>query len=243
MSNALDLTGQKIGMLTVKGRAPDVIVGKDKRHLRAWYCDCDCGTKDFVTTTEKLRKEKYKSCGCLSKSNRFQTHPNKYELCEDYVIFYTHNNEKFYIDVKDVDLVKQYTWCINKGYVVNRDGILLHRLITNPPSNMDVDHINHNKLDNRRCNLRIVFDYENMWNQKISKNNTSGVTGVYFEKNTGKWIAKIYVNGKQIFLGRFNAFEEAVRVRKEAEEKYFGEYSYDNSMKVGEAYGDLSYIS
>lgn len=243
MSVALDLTGQKIGMLTVKRRAPDVIVGKDKRRLRAWYCDCDCGTKDFITTTEKLRNDKYKSCGCLSKSNQFKINRNTYEILENHVVFYTHNGEEFYVDKEDVDLVKQYTWFINQGYVINRDGILLHRLLTNAPSDKDIDHINHNKLDNRRCNLRIVYDYENLWNQKISKNNTSGATGVYFRKDTNKWFARIRVNGKEIYLGNFNTFEESLKARKEAEEKYFGEYSYDNSMKDGEKYGNLSYIS
>lgn len=242
MSVALDLTGQKIGMLTVKRRAPDVIVGKGKRHLRAWYCDCDCGTKDFITTTEKLRKDKYKSCGCLSKSNRFKIHRNAYEILENYVVFYTHNGEEFYIDKDDVDLVKQYTWCINQGYVINRDGVMLHRLLTNAPSYKDVDHINHNKLDNRRCNLRIVFDYENLWNQKISKNNTSGATGVYFDKDSNKWIALICVNRENKYLGRYPSFEEAKNARKQAEEKYYGEYSYDNSMREGEKFGDLSYI-
>ena len=230
-------------MLTVKRRAPDIIIGKDKRHLRAWLCDCDCGTKDFITTTERLRKEKYKSCGCLSKLNQFETKHNQYKIFENYVIFYTHNGEEFYTDIEDVELVKQYTWCINDGYVINRDGILLHRLLMDAPLDKDVDHINHNKLDNRKCNLRIAFDYENLWNQKISKNNTSGITGVYFEKNTKKWIAKICVNRKQIFLGRFNVFEEAAKARKQAEEKYYGEFSYDNSMKAGKNYGKLSYIS
>ena len=230
-------------MLTVKSRAPDVIVGKDKRHLKAWYCDCDCGTKDFVTTTEKLRKEKYKSCGCLSKANQYRMKRNQYKICDDYAVFYTQNNKAFYVDIEDIELVKQYTWCINKGYVANRDGVLLHRLIMNAPSDKDVDHINHNQLDNRKCNLRLVFDYENMWNQKVAKNNTSGVTGVYFDKNSNKWLALICVNGMNKYLGRYSNFEEAKKARKQAEEEYYGEYSYDNSMKEGEKFGNLSYIS
>ena len=144
-------------MLRVKRRAPDIIVGKDRRRLKAWYCDCDCGTIDFITTTEKLRKGGCKSCGCLSRKNQFQSNPNKFEIFDNYAIFYTHNNGKFYVDVEDVELVRQYTWCINNGYVVNRTGVLLHRLLISAPRNKDVDHINHNKLDNRKCNLRIVF--------------------------------------------------------------------------------------
>lgn len=245
MSKPLDLTGDKFGMLTVIRRAPDKFVGKDNRRKIAWYCDCDCGTKDFITTTDRLRlkSQKYKSCGCLSKKNQFQINRNKYEICKDYAVFYTHKNEKFYIDIEDVELVKNHTWCINQGYVIDRNGILLHRLLTNAPKDRDVDHINHNKLDNRKCNLRIVFDYENMWNQKLAKNNTSGVTGVNFNKQKNKWIARIAVNGEEIYLGSFDVFEDAFKARKKAEEKYYGEYSYDNSMKAGEEYGNLSYIS
>ena len=63
-------------------------------------------------------------------------------------------------------------------------------------------------------------------------NNTSGHKGVTFDKSRNKWMAHIKLNGKHKTLGRFVKFEDAVKARKEAEEKYFGEYSYDNSMKA-----------
>lgn len=232
-SNFIDLTGQKIGRLTVKRRAPD-IVDKEVRRKVAWYCDCDCGTKDFVTTSNKLRlkSNKYKSCGCLSKGNRFKPKRNKYYKQDDYTVFVTNNGDKFYVDNEDVDIVKEHTWFISHGYVMDRDGVLLHRMLLNSPQDMDVDHINHDKLDNRKNNLRITTTSQNMWNQKLAKNNTSGATGVSRIKNN-KWKARIKENGNEHYLGSFDTFNEALSARKQAEELYFGEYSYNNSMKGG----------
>ena len=73
-------------------------------------------------------------------------------------------------------------------------------------------------------------------NRKITNRNTSGVVGVVWDKNKKKWEAIIRINKKQIHLGLFDNFEDAVSTRKQAEEKYFGEYSYDNSMKLAQNY-------
>ena len=68
-------------------------------------------------------------------------------------------------------------------------------------------------------------------NHKVFSTNKSGYTGVYFAKNMNAWCAKIMVNYEDIILGYFTEKEDAVRARKEAEEKYFGKWSYDNSQK------------
>ena len=84
--------------------------------------------------------------------------------------------------------------------------------------------------------MRITTASQSMMNRGLSSNNTSGVTGVSWSKTMNKWRARINVNGKEINLGYFNKFEDAVKARKKAEEKYFGEFSYDNSMRDG---GDI----
>ena len=76
-------------------------------------------------------------------------------------------------------------------------------------------------------------------NKGLLSNNTSGVTGVTWCSADNKWCARITVNKRRINLGYFNTFEYAVRARKEAEEKYFGEWSYDNSIG-GDEINDLS---
>lgn len=88
-----------------------------------------------------------------------------------------------------------------------------------------IDHISHDKMDNRRANLRKCTNAQNIRNGSLSKNNTSGVTGVYFDNNRGKWHAQIRVDRKAIFLGRFDSFDEAVAARREAEKVYFGEFA------------------
>jgi len=87
-----------------------------------------------------------------------------------------------------------------------------------PDKNMVIDHINGDKKDNRLQNLRLVKHSENSKNLSRSKVNLSGVVGVH--KRGSKWVAQIKNNYKQIFLGSFDNFEDAVTARKEAELKY-----------------------
>lgn len=131
------------------------------------------------------------------------------------------------IDIEDYDRVKAYKWHKSHGYPkthLNGKKIYLSRFIMNAPSNMVVDHINHDPLDNRKCNLRLCTQRDNMANRKVQKNNSSGVTGVTWYSRTNKWRAYIYKNYKKIELGYYNDFDKAVEVRKQAEKKYFGEY-------------------
>jgi hypothetical protein len=97
---------------------------------------------------------------------------------------------------------------------------------------INIDHINHNTFDNKKSNLRIATVSQNAMNRIKGVNNTSGETGVVWVRNRNNWKAEIKLNDKMIYLGSYDSFEDAVKARKKAEEKYFGEYSYDNSMKV-----------
>ena len=87
-------------------------------------------------------------------------------------------------------------------------------------TSLQVDHIDHDRLNNRIENLRLVTNSINGKNTKMHKNNTTGVTGVTFDKNRNKYKAQIVVNHKLDNLGRFNTFEEAVQARLQAEIKY-----------------------
>ena len=106
---------------------------------------------------------------------------------------------------------------------------MLHRFIMGlgrtEEDNRIVDHINRNKLDNRKCNLRISDKTGNNRNVGLQKNNKSGITGVRWDKQTNKWKAEITVNYKNIYLGIFDSKEDAIKRRLIAEKKYFGEYA------------------
>ena len=107
--------------------------------------------------------------------------------------------------------------------IINGKIMELQRFIMNPPKGKYVDHINHNTLDNRRSNLRICSNADNLRNGKVRPNNTSGCTGVYYRKTyvKKKWAAEIVVHYKKIFLGGFEKFEDAAKAREKANTKYF----------------------
>ena len=163
---------------------------------------------------------------------------NEYNLTGEFGVGYTSKGKEFWFDLEDYDLIKDYCWSINgNGYVVSTDRntkktVLLHRIVTNCQEGFMPDHIHGNKTrhDNRKSNLRIVTKQQNGMNSALSNSNTSGVAGVKWHSRDNIWEACITVNYKRIYLGRYNKFEDAVKARKEAEEKYFGEYSYDNSQ-------------
>jgi len=82
-----------------------------------------------------------------------------------------------------------------------------------------IDHINGETQDNRLHNLRVVDHTGNGQNRRLGKNSSSGVLGVFLFKPTGKWRAHIRHNGRQIALGDFANFEDAVQARAEAEQQ------------------------
>lgn len=94
----------------------------------------------------------------------------------------------------------------NKGI---RKTKLMHRIIMNPPDDMEVDHIDGNGLNNQKSNLRIVSRSINQRNRGKNRNNTSGYKGVSFHSSCNKWRARVYRNRKEILIGMFTTPEEA----------------------------------
>lgn len=241
MGKFRDLTGMKFGSLTVVKRADDY-VSPSGNHNVQWLCKCDCEENKYIVVSGgSLTRGLTKSCGCLQKKQSAENGKknkkyNTYDLSGEYGVGYTTNGEEFYFDLEDYDLIKNYCWWIdNHGYVVaynindssnKYSTVLFHKLIKNGKY---IDHINHDTKNNRKSNLRIVTASQNNMNSSKRSDNISGVTGVSWHKGISKWRARINVDGNEIQLGYFVEFEDAVRARKEAEEKYFGEYSYDNS--------------
>jgi hypothetical protein len=148
------------------------------------------------------------------------------------------NGTKFYVDYDNfINHVMGYKFMMNKGYVVyssTKDGLnskFLHRIIMDCPEGMVIDHIDHNKLNNMKSNLRIVTQQQNEMNRSKNKNNKSGVIGVCWYKRDNKWRAHIALNNKDIHLGLFDDLEEACKARKDAEIKYYGEFRNKDNEK------------
>lgn len=109
--------------------------------------------------------------------------------------------------------------------------VYLHRLIANCPDGMQVDHINGNKMDNRKLNLRICNNQQNNRNTKSRKGSTSQYKGVSWDKSNKKWLAQICIgNRKHKKLGRFISEVEAAKAYNNAASFYFGEYAYLNKL-------------
>lgn len=135
---------------------------------------------------------------------------------------------EFIVDIEDAQVVLNSNWTVHESEInsyIRKSGtgderILLHRLLTNCPDDMLVDHINGNGLDNRRSNLRVVDNKDNSRNTKINIRNTSGKSGVTYRNDTGMWRAKIGKDGKVIDLGSFSNKEDAISAREYAEIQY-----------------------
>ena len=137
------------------------------------------------------------------------------------------------VDDKDFDELNKRKWCANKRgntyyAVTDAGGYLLqmhrHILGLTKGDGKSTDHRNGNGFDNRRSNLRVISHMENMHNRKLSARNTSGHAGVYWSKETKKWLTQITINYKTIHLGYFDTILDAVKAREKGEAKYWNNH-------------------
>lgn len=126
------------------------------------------------------------------------------------------------VDDSDFEWLSQWKWYFCNGYAMrnklDRTGLIrMHRLINNTPKGLFTDHINRNKLDNQRHNLRTVNKSLNEHNTEVRKNSKSGVKGIFWEKRRKKWRSEIMINHKSIFVGYFNNLSKAILARRQYE--------------------------
>jgi len=142
------------------------------------------------------------------------------------------------VDDKNYEWLNQWKWQIDSdGYAVRSVSIKeeykgnkkrMHRVIMNTPEGMETDHINGNRLDNRRQNLRICTRAENVRNCKKHRDNHSGYKGVYWNKREKKWRASIRIGKQDIHLGYFKSTIEAARAYNKKAKKLFGKFARIN---------------
>lgn len=229
LRNIIILKGDIINTLEVISDVYYKEIGKERKKRR--YFKVKCLKCNNITEVAELSLKKRKTgiCKhCRSNTGRMKGNPNNqntYIFTANFVIGYTNKGEEFYFDIEDYDLVKSYTWHINaQGYVQtqrNKQKILMHRLIMNVLDGDYIDHKNRLRNYNLKSNLNIVSQKENNQNHSLYKNNTSGVTGVSFDKNIGAWKSYINIDNKRIYGGSFDDINDAINSRYNLESEYF----------------------
>lgn len=150
------------------------------------------------------------------------------------IIKATRKNEEFDVLVDDDFYYSGMTNVMKNGYVrihIDKKTVKLHRYVLKAKHNEIVDHINGNKLDNRKCNLRVITNGQN-------RANTSKDKG--YSIVDGKYFVRVTKDKRVISLGRYNTSEEAQEIYKLAHAYYFREFSpyhnlyLDNPIKVEE---------
>lgn len=225
--------------ITIVKQADDYI-SPQGHHYARWWCKCACGNPElFIVKALELRNGDTQSCGCIKteKSRERQKRYNDFTLnlsdeIGEYGIGYCHNTgREFYFDMDDYEKIKDYCWfecfhtdgyCSVEAWEKSRKSqIRIHQVI----KGKYYDHEDRNPFNNRKYNLRKANSTENARNKSLSSKNTSGVTGVSWDKDNKKWMAFIGLNYKTKKLGRYANKEEAIKARLEAESKYYGKFA------------------
>jgi len=152
-------------------------------------------------------------------------------------------NKVAIIDDEDYELVSGYKWYPSKRrgnsatYATAnskkpRTTISMHTLIMGKIKGLQVDHINHDGLDNRRCNLRMVTSAQNSYNRGPDSNSTSCYKGVSWHKSRSRWVACVKCFKKNFHIGYFTAEQEAALAYNKKAIELFGKFAYLNIIPV-----------
>lgn len=165
---------------------------------------------------------------------------NDFKVLGELTEIYLHHNDArlmTIIETRDLELVQRFpnTWYAfndhksrgfyavgNTSYVNGKRKIIrMHRWILGVDYKCHIDHINHNKLDNRRSNLRVVSAKENGQNRECAhRNSKSGIRGVSWHKKTRKWRVQVGIDYKKVHIGYFETLKEAEKAAVQARAKY-----------------------
>lgn len=237
-----NIIGKKFGMITVLYQTDDYIYPNGQRFAQ-YYCQCDCGVFLNVIGVDLTRSETdghkpKRHCGCQTAKNisDSQRKHNAFRQDGDVIVGITSNtDEEFYIDIDDFDLIKDYCWFVHTdqtGYrslVAKVPGTDRHIKMTALLCCKGYDHIDRNPLNNRRNNLRLANQSQQMLNRSVKSNNKSGVSGVWYVddgKNRKKrWYAELKIDKKRVLSKFFATKEEAIVARLQAEADYAKEFA------------------
>ncbi len=147
-----------------------------------------------------------------------------------------------FVDDEDYEFMMQWKWRISHGYAQRTEyigyfngkqsakEIKMHRVINNTPDDLFTDHIDSNRLNNQKINLRNATSAQNQMNRFGNKESTSCFKGVSFDLSRKKWRAQIKIKDKRIFIGRFFLEKDAAIAYNEMAKYHFGEFAKLNTF-------------
>lgn len=213
-----DITGKRFGKLYVESFSK-IVNGRS-----LFNCKCDCGKQCEVEGHRLLQGSTVTCTKCNT---------NKYYSENDYMVGETSRGVKFYFDIKDFNIVSDRNWYSESEYFatkINGKHHKLHRYIMNYDGPLVVDHIDGNPANNRRNNLRICTQQQNVMNSKIRSDSTNNYRGVKYRGN-GKYQARIQKDGKRYYIGTHRSEEAAAKAYNEKALELFGEYAKLNKIE------------
>ena len=220
MSKAMELTGKTFGRLSVLSR----YYGKTKYDSTYWECECQCYHK-----TKMIVRGIYLSGGRVYKCSKCSYSQNQFLEENDYMVCITSNGKRILFDKEDYPKISVKTWNACGRYVSakheNRT-MLFHRFVMDAKHGDEIDHINGDRYDNRKSNLRFCTRQENSFN----RHHVFGASQYKGVSRTSKqyrrpWRATLKHNGKTITLGTFFLEEDAARAYDEKASELFGEFA------------------
>lgn len=137
------------------------------------------------------------------------------------------------IDSDDADKVGRWNWaCGSYAFRIHNCPVLgrrvhmtIHRVVMDAPPGLEVDHINGNRFDNRKSNLRLATHRQNGCNTRLRKNSRSGLKGASWHPQSQMWRARVYSNGREIHLGLFDTAEAAHAAYREHASRIHGQFA------------------
>lgn len=165
---------------------------------------------------------------------RMKRHPVVQPLDPSYRLIALTQGQNAIVDAEDFEWLNQRNWHAgwdkgsNKFYARTAGNVFMHQVILNCYPPKEVDHKNHNTLDNRKQNLRKASHSQNQSNAGIRHNNTSGFKGVNWHKRYRKWDARISHKGRSIFIGSFISAKQAARAYDQKAKELNGEFAHLN---------------
>ena len=223
MSKAKDLTGSRVGKLLLLER-------KRENNKTFYYCRCDCGNEKWIRADALTKEKPTLSCGCLSKETQF-----KGKDIRDKVF----GRLKAIKPTTDRDRNNgSVIWeckcnCGNVAYISETD-LSSGVVVSCGCYRKEIQQLRGKKIGKLHIDKHIVEDtnLQVISTSKPMRHNTSGYKGVIWDSNRNKWKAEIYFKKKCYFLGRYNKKEDAIKVRKEAEEKLHKAFIKDLEGKI-----------